>query len=283
MTRVGAADEVDLHCHSNVSDGRLLPFELVRRAAANGVALLALTDHDELGGLAEAAQAAHQIGIDFVPGVEISTTWRGKTVHVVGLGIDPADASLSAGLARLRSGRTRRAESMARSLAAAGVQDSFEGALRHADNAEMIGRTHFARHLVSIGAVSSTSEAFRRYLVPGKPGHVPHEWARVGEAVGWIRAAGGQAVLAHPGRYALSAAALHDLLNEFRAAGGRALEVVTSSHSRDQFHLFGALAQAFGLLASRGSDFHAPGERSEFGALPAFTAPVPGIWDALRR
>jgi len=273
---------VDLHCHSNRSDGLLAPSDVVRRAAARGVTLLALTDHDALDGLAEAAQTARELGMRFVNGVEVSATWRGKTVHVVGLDIDPHEATLATGLARVRSGRTRRAEAMARSLAAAGIPDSLEGALRHAANVTMIGRTHFARHLVSVGAVASPSEAFRRYLVPGKPGYVPHDWASLREAVGWICGAGGRAVLAHPGRYALSAGALRDLLEDFRAAGGRALEVATSSHSRDQFHQFGALAQAFGFLASRGSDFHAPGEGADFGALPAFAAPVAAIWDALR-
>jgi len=273
---------VDLHCHSNVSDGLLAPSDVVRRAAARGVRLLALTDHDQLDGLAEAAQTASALGIGFVHGVEVSVTWRGKTVHVVGLGIDPQEAALACGLARVRSGRRRRAEAMGRSLAAAGIPDTFEGALRHAQNAAMIGRTHFARHLASIGAVASMSDAFRHYLVPGKPGYVPHEWASLREAVGLIRGSGGQAVLAHPGRYALSATAMNNLLAEFREAGGRGLEVVTSNHSQDQFHLFAALARAFGLLASRGSDFHAPGERAEFGALSPFAPPVGAIWDLLR-
>ncbi|KPK04672.1 MAG: phosphoesterase, partial [Betaproteobacteria bacterium SG8_39] len=233
--------QVDLHCHSTVSDGSLTPSELVRRAAGRGVDLLALTDHDQLAGLAEAEQLAHELGLDFVHGVEVSVTWRGSTVHVVGLAIDPDDASLAAGLAQVRSGRTRRAEAMARSLDAVGIGGSFEGALRHAANPAMIGRAHFARHLASIGVVGSAAEAFRRYLVPGKPGYVPHAWAALRDAVGWIRGAGGHAVLAHPGRYRLSAGALHALLDEFRAAGGSALEVVTSSHTPDQFRLFTAL------------------------------------------
>jgi len=273
---------VDLHCHSNVSDGRLSPSEVVRRAAARGVDLLALTDHDAIAGLDEAAQMARQLGIDFVHGVEVSVSWRGRTVHVVGLGIVPDDAALDAGLAQVRSGRMRRAEAMAHSLAAAGIRDAFEGALRHADNAEMIGRTHFARHLASIGAVSSVSNAFRHFLVPGKPGYVPHEWAALRDAVRWIRGAAGHAVLAHPGRYGLSGGAMHDLLDEFRAAGGRALEAVTSSHSRDQFRLFDALAHAFGLRVSRGSDFHAPEESADFGSLPEFSPRTAAIWDDWR-
>ncbi len=276
-------NRVDLHCHSNVSDGALAPADVVRRAAARGIETLALTDHDHLGGLAEAAQMAETLGLAFVHGVEISVTWRGASVHVVGLGIDPDDAPLAAGLAGVRAGRTRRAEAMARSLAAVGICDSLEGALRHAGNPAMIGRTHFARHLAAVGTVSDVKEAFRHFLVPGKPGYVRHEWAALGAAVGWIRGAGGHAVLAHPARYRLSAGALHDLLAEFRAAGGTALEVVTSSHTPDQARMFAALAQRFALYASRGSDFHAPDEGADFGVLPAFDSPVTPIWDALRR
>ena len=273
---------VDLHCHSNVSDGRLTPAELVRRAAQRGVDLLALTDHDTLAGLAQAQAMAQEVGIGFVDGVEVSVTWRGKTVHVVGLGIDRNDAALAAGLARVRSGRTRRAQAIARSLEQSGIRGSLEGALEHAENPAMIGRTHFARHLAATGVVDNPAAAFRRYLVPGKPGYVAHEWATLREAVAWILAAGGQAVLAHPGRYALSAGALHALITEFRTLGGRALEIVTSNHSADQVGLFTALARRFGLCASRGSDFHAPDESAEFGVLPEIAPPVPPIWDALR-
>lgn len=273
---------VDLHCHSNISDGRLAPPDLVGRAAARGVDLLALTDHDALAGLEEAQAVAQAIGIDFVAGVEVSVTWRGKTIHVVGLDIDSSDTALGAGLARVRSGRTRRAQAMAQSLARAGIRGSFEGALEQAENPALIGRTHFARHLAATGVVASPAEAFRHYLIPGKPGYVPHEWAALRDAIGWILGAGGQAVLAHPGRYALSAGALHALIAEFRALGGRALEIVTSNHSADQVRLFSALAGQFGLCASCGSDFHAPDEGAEFGALPEIALPVPLIWNAWR-
>jgi len=273
---------VDLHCHSNVSDGRLAPAELVRRAAARGVDLLALTDHDELAGLEEAQAVAREVGIGFVNGVEISVTWRGKTVHVVGLGIDRSDATLAAGLARVRSGRTRRAQAMAQSLARAGIRGSFEGALALAENPAMIGRTHFARHLAATAVVANPAEAFRHYLVPGKPGYVPHDWAALRDAIGWILGAGGQAVLAHPGRYAFSAGALHALIAEFCALGGRALEIETSNHSADQVRLFTALARHFGLCASCGSDFHAPDEGAEFGALRGIALPVPSIAETWR-
>jgi len=269
---------VDLHCHSNRSDGALSPSAVVRHAAAGGVDLLALTDHDQVSGLAEASQAAHEAGIGLVSGVEVSVTWRGTTLHVVGLGFDAEDADLAAGLARVRSGRTRRAQAMARALEDVGIRDAFDGALRHVGDAAMIGRTHFARHLAEIGAVANVRDAFRHFLVPGKPGYVPQQWAVLAEAIGWIRRAGGHAVLAHPGRYRLSAGAMRDLLGEFREAGGLGLEVVTSSHSPDQYRVFGALARAYGLHASRGSDFHAPGEGVEFGVLPEFETPGPVLW-----
>ena len=271
--------DFDLHCHSAVSDGALEPEAVVERAAAQGVQVLALTDHDEIGGLALAREAARVAGITFVDGVEVSVTWRGGTVHVVGLRIDPAHPVLTCGLESVRSGRVARARRMAEDLAAAGIEGSFDGALKYAANRSMVGRTHFARFLAEIGAVPDFKSAFKRYLVPGKPGYVPHQWADLATAVGWIRAAGGRAVLAHPGRYGLSAGALEDLLGEFRAAGGEAIEVVTGSHSPDQYALFAALADKHAFLASRGSDFHAPGDgNADFGKLPPLAAHLRPVW-----
>ena len=271
--------DVDLHCHSTVSDGALVPAAVVARAAAQGVHVLALTDHDEIGGLRQARDAARDSGIAFVDGVEVSVTWRGKTIHVVGLRIDPANATLIGGLESVRSGRIERAQRMAQDLAAAGVEGSFDGALKYSANRSMVGRTHFARFLAEIGVVPDVKSAFKRYLVPGKPGYVPHEWTDLGTAVGWLCAAGGQAVLAHPGRYGLSAGALEDLLREFRAAGGVAIEVVTGCHSPDQYALFAALAEKHEFLASRGSDFHAPGEsNADFGKLPPLAPRLKPVW-----
>ncbi len=271
--------DVDLHCHSTVSDGSLHPDAVVARAAAQGVHVLALTDHDETGGLAVARSAARMAGIDFIDGVEISVTWRGTTVHVVGLRIDPLESTLVRGLASVRSGRIGRAERMAEELAEAGIEGAFEGALKYADNRGMIGRTHFARYLAEIGAVPDLKSAFKRYLVPGKPGYVAHAWTELATALGWIRAAGGRAVMAHPGRYGLSAGAFEDLLEEFKAGGGEAIEVVTGSHSPDQYALFAAVAQKHGLLASRGSDFHAPGDAvADFGKLPPLAAHLKPVW-----
>ena len=256
----------DLHCHSTASDGALSPGDVVRRAAAQGVEMLALTDHDQLDGLREAREAARGSGIVLVDGVEISVSWRGVTLHVVGLGVDTRNPALHAGLECVRSGRIERAREMGRSLGRAGISGSFEGALALAKNPAMLSRTHFARYLAQCGRATGTKDVFRHYLVPGKPGYVPHRWAPLADALRWIGDAGGRAVLAHPGRYALSASAMSSLLAEFRAAGGSAIEVVTGNHSPDQYALFGALAMQYGLAASRGSDFHGPEEGAELGS-----------------
>ncbi len=271
--------DIDLHSHSSVSDGSLPPEVVVARAAAQGVQVLALTDHDETAGLDAARHAARTVGITFIDGVEISVTWRGTTVHVVGLRVDPADATLIGGLASVRSGRIGRARRIAADLAEAGIAGSFEGAMKYADNPSMVGRTHFARYLAETGVVVDAKSAFKRYLGPGKPGYVAHAWTELSTALGWIRSAGGRAVLAHPGRYGLSATAMEDLLVEFRAGGGEAIEVVTGSHSPDQFALFAAVADKHGFLASRGSDFHAPGDRTaDFGRLPPLPAYLKPVW-----
>jgi len=269
---------IDLHCHSSASDGALSPAALVRRAAERGVDVLALTDHDQLEGLAEARAAARTLPLELIDGVEISVTWRGLTLHVLGLRIDAHNAALEDGLRAVRTGRLERARSMAQSLAQAGIHGTLEGALRHADNPALVSRTHFARHLVEVGVAADVREVFRNYLVPGKPGYVPHRWAALGDALGWIRAAGGQAVLAHPGRYAVSAGAMEGLLIEFLAGGGAGLEVVCGSHAPDQYALFGALAAKHGLAASRGSDFHAEGEGAELGGLPQLDERLRPIW-----
>jgi len=269
---------VDLHCHSTASDGALPPREVVSRAARQGVELLALTDHDQLGGLAEAREAARRAGIAFVDGVEVSVSWRSVTLHVVGLGVDPQNDALQTGLQHVRSGRIERAREMGRGLREAGIAGTFEGAMALADNPVMVSRTHFARHLAQRGVVAAAKDAFRDYLVPGKPGYVPHRWAQLAEAIRWILDAGGRAVLAHPGRYRLSAGAMSHLMEEFRGAGGRGIEVVTGSHSPDQYALFGALALQHGLAASRGSDFHGPGEGAELGGLPDMDGRLQAIW-----
>lgn len=276
---------IDLHCHSNVSDGVLPPAEVAARAAANGVHALALTDHDDVGGLAEAAQAAAAAGMAFIPGVEISVTWHGKTVHIVGLRIDPAHPELVAGLQGIRNGRIERARRMGEDLALSGIVGAYEGAYGYAANKQMVGRTHFARWLVAQGHVSDTRAAFRRFLTPGHPGYVEHEWTSLENAIGWIRASGGMAVIAHPGRYPFDAREQHRLLDAFRALGGEGIEVITGSHHPSEYGKWADLARAFGLKASRGADFHAPGEGIDIGRLPAlphFCQPVWQNWPELQ-
>lgn len=280
-SRTAAAHRVnaDLHCHSVVSDGTLAPAAIVERAHRNGVEILALTDHDEVAGLAEAQARAEDLGLRFVPGVEVSVTWGGETIHIVGLRIDYRDPALVAGLERTRTGRDGRAHDIAESLAAAGIADAYEGALRYAGNPELISRSHFARYIVETGVCADVNEVFRRFLVEGRPGFVPHRWARLADAVGWIRASGGTAVMAHPGRYRLSGMGLEQLIGEFRDAGGTAIEVVSGSHTPPQYAEFAATAQRFGLAASRGSDFHGPGEsRHDLGSLPPLPAHLQPVW-----
>ncbi len=269
----------DLHCHSTYSDGLLAPAAVVARAAAHGVDVLALTDHDEVGGLAEARAAAATAGIKLICGAEVSVSWEGQTIHVVALGIDPADPTLTQGLETIRSGRSGRARRIGDSLAAAGIRGAYEGALKHVTSERLVSRTHFARWLVEAGVARETKDVFKHYLTPGKPGYVAHEWATLPQAIGWIHAAGGQAVIAHPGRYKLSKTGMRRLLGEFRDGGGDAIEILTSSHTPAQFTEYAAYARAFDLLGSSGSDYHGPGESwLELGGLPELPAGAAPVW-----
>jgi predicted metal-dependent phosphoesterase TrpH len=269
---------IDLHCHSNVSDGMLSPAEVVARAAANGVHVLALTDHDDVAGIAAAHAAADAAGLTLIPGVEISVSWGGQTVHVVGLRIDPTYPSLAAGLHGIRLGRIERAQRMSADLAQHGITGSYEGAFSYAANKQMLGRVHFARWLVAQGHAPDMRTAFRRFLTRGNPGYVQHQWTTLENAVGWIRASGGMAVIAHPGRYDFKARELHLLLDDFRSLGGEGIEVITGSHHPSEYGKFADLARAFGLKASRGADFHAPGEGIDIGRLPALPHYCRPVW-----
>ncbi len=269
----------DLHCHSTVSDGVLPAGEVVRRAAANGVSVLALTDHDELAGLAEAAEVARDVGMRFIPGVEVSITWGDITIHVIGLGIDPGNVLLAGNLERMRTSRGRRAERIAAEFDALGITGTLQGAYAYAENPQLIGRAHFARFLVARGVARDVAAVFKQYLVRGKPGYVPQQWAELADAVAWIRASGGRAVVAHPGRYKLSRDELRQFLAEFKAAGGEGIEVVTGSHSPEQYGEFARLAREFDFLASRGSDFHGPEESHvDLGRLPPLPADLKPVW-----
>ncbi len=272
----------DLHCHSVVSDGTLTPEALAERAAANGVELWALTDHDEVGGQHRALAAARAQGLKYLTGTEISVTFAGQTVHIVGLGFDPDDDTLRQGLAATRGGRGERAQEMAAQLAQVGIRGAYEGALKYVGNPELISRTHFARFLVETGACRDTSEVFRRYLTEGKPGFVPHRWAKLGDAVGWITGAGGVAVIAHPARYAFSANEEFALFSEFKAHGGQGVEVVTGSHTSAEAVRYADTAREFGLAASRGSDFHSPDEsHTDLGKLPLLPGALTPVWELL--
>ncbi len=274
--------QYDLHSHSTASDGTLTPAELVQRARRCGVDVLALTDHDTTAGLEEAACAARGEGLMLIPGVEISVTWQARTVHVVGLNVDRRHGALQQGLAHLRRFRHWRAGEIARRLAQAGVAGALEGARARAAGS-IVSRTHFAHYLVEVGRAADVREVFRKYLVRNKPGHVPGQWAELDEAVGWIRAAGGQAVIAHPARYRLTASKLRRLLGEFRECGGEGLEVVSGSHSHDDSHAMARHARSVGLMASCGSDYHGPENPwTELGHLPPLPRACEPIWETAR-
>ncbi len=271
--------DVDLHSHSTHSDGLLTPAELVARASAQGVKTYALTDHDELSGLAQARSEAEARGMTFIAGVEISVSWQVETLHIVGLNIDPLHAEIAEGLRSVRAGRGARAERIAADLERAGVDGALAGARRHARNPDLLSRTHFARHMVERGVVKDMNAAFKRYLTAGKPGYVAHQWATLAQAVRWIRAAGGAAVIAHPGRYKLINREREALLGEFRELGGIGVEVVTGSHTADQYATWARYAQRYGLKASAGSDFHGPGESFlDLGRLPDLPYGLTPVW-----
>ena len=270
---------VDLHCHSNVSDGVLAPAAVAKYAHQAGVNVWALTDHDEVGGIQAARSAAAGLGMAFVPGVEISITWANTTVHIVGLQIDDTNATLLQGLADTRNGRDARGREIGAQLARAGIPGAYEGALNYVGNPDLLSRTHFARYLVESGACRNIPEVFRKYLVEGKPGYVPHRWASLPQAVAWIQAAGGIPVIAHPGRYKFSPLQEGALFDEFKQLGGGAIEVVTGSHTPEQYEIYAEQARRYGFMASRGTDFHAPGEsRVDFALLAPLPSNLTPVW-----
>ncbi len=270
----------DLHSHSLASDGTLAPGELVRRASAAGIDALALTDHDETDGIAEATEAAATAGLTLVPGVEVSVTWNRMTIHVVGLHVDRENPQLQAGLGRLREFRDWRAREIGRRLAKAGIEGAYEAASERAKG-RIVSRTHFAHFLAAEGHAKSVRDVFKHFLKHNKPGHVPGQWATLDEALCWIRAAGGQAVIAHPARYGLTMTRLRKLVGEFVEVGGVGIEVVSGSHSRDDCFKIAQLARHSGLLASVGSDYHGPEHPwLELGRLPPLPDGCTPIWDS---
>ncbi len=269
----------DLHCHSTHSDGLFPPAGVVARAAERGVGVLALSDHHGGSGLPEAQEAAKAAGICFVCGSELSVTWKDITIHIVALRIDPENSILIDGLASIRGGRGERARLMAQGLAAAGIAGAYEGAMRYVTNEDLVSRTHFGRFLIDAGYAKDARDVFERYLTPGKPGYVAHAWATLTQAVDWIHAAGGQAVIAHPGRYRVTPTGMRKLLMEFRDAGGDAIEILSPSHTPAQYQEFATHARVLGLRGSCGSDWHGPGEGyMDLGDLPDLPPSVEPVW-----
>ncbi|MDG1452826.1 MAG: 3',5'-nucleoside bisphosphate phosphatase [Methylophilaceae bacterium] len=273
---------IDLHCHSTISDGLYSPEELVAYAHEQGVKVLALTDHDDMGGLSRARKAAEQHGMQFINGVEISVTWKKRTLHIVGLKVNPDYEPLKAALDAVKQGRLDRAKLMAEGLEKVGIEGSFEGAQAIADNSIMT-RSHFARFLVEAGYVKDVKTVFKKFLVKGKPGFVEHEWMTLEEAVTLIKDSGGVAVIAHPGRYDLGRTNMPLLMHQFRMCGGEAIEVVTGSHTPPQYSQFAKIAHQFSLKSSLGSDFHGPGmsymAMGRIAELPANCIPVWQDWE----
>ncbi len=274
-------DKFDLHCHSTASDGTLNPKELVLRAHEQGVTALALTDHDTVDGLEEARQTAVDIGMRFIPGIELSTNWEHKCFHVVGLGIDPAHPILLDGLSRQQEIRAERAKKIARKLEKKRIPNAYE-AVKAAAGEGMITRTHFADYLVENEFVANQQEAFDKYLARGKAAYVATAWAELREAIGWIRECGGVSVLAHPLRYNLSGSRMLRALSAFKDAGGQGMEVVTGRSSPEDIQRSHFLAQKFQLLASRGSDFHNPADQwIELGRMPELPLGCRPVWKLL--
>jgi predicted metal-dependent phosphoesterase TrpH len=250
----------------------------VNHAAEKGLRVLALTDHDDVAGLATARAVAETHDMQFINGVEVSVTWRRRTLHIVGLKINPEYAPLVEGLANIRAGRHTRAEGMAQALEKVGIHGALEGAYEYSKGG-IISRTHFARFLIEKGYAKDTKAVFKRYLVKGKPGYVEHQWASLEDAMAWIIGSGGVAVIAHPGRYDLGRVTMLELMHEFRALGGAAIEVVTGSHTVDQYQEFAKMAKSFDLASSMGSDYHGKGQTYiEMGRLPSLPSHCVPVW-----
>lgn len=268
----------DLHMHSNASDGALPPDDLLELARASGVDVASITDHDTVAAY-ERIDSTRHTGLQIVPGIELSTTWQGRSIHVVGLGIDPASAAMAEAVRVQAGARLERARKIGERLDRLGVPNSFQSALDIADGA-VIGRPHFAAHLVNTGFVRDARTAFRKYLGNGKPGDVRCSWPDLERVVLWIRNAGGTAVVAHPSKYGLTMTKLRALLSDFAGHGGRGIEVACGLQAPALTRKLGTLAQDLGLLASTGSDFHRPGNAW---SRPGLFDPLPGnvtpIWE----
>ena len=275
--------QYDLHCHSTASDGELTPTELVEYASRCGINVLALTDHDDTSGLQEASQIAANHNIEFISGVEISTTWNGRLIHIVGLNFDACNLTLQQGLQNLRDQREERGEKIAQKLDKRGIKDALLGA-KQFSNGQILSRTHFARYLVEAGYSKNLNDAFKKHLGDGKPAYVASEWAALEDTVTWIKAAGGVAVIAHPARYKLSATKLRLLISDFKACGGEGFEVVSGSQDNNEMRNMAEYARRYELYASVGSDYHGPSQAwlgmGKQPPLPKDCVPIWDLWEA---
>lgn len=275
---------IDLHCHSNVSDGELSPTEVVKQAAKNGCTLLALTDHDHTGGLFQARETARLLGIRFINGVEISVTWRGRNIHLVGLDFDEDCVVLQDLLHTLRQGRIERLQKMSDKLHKLGIVGAFDGAMARATNPEMVSRTHLADFLVEEGQARNKQQAFKKFLGEGKSAYVAHEWTSLKTAIDAIKAANGLAVIAHPMRYDISATARRNLFSEFKQLGGEAIEVHSGNATWGDCLNYTQQANQYGFFASCGSDFHRLNDFSggTLGKSPTLPEQAKPIWTRFR-
>lgn len=278
----GSPNCIDLHCHSTASDGALTPEALVARAAEKGVSHLALTDHDTIEGLEEAGISASKHGVGLIPGVELSCVWGRQTIHIVGLDFNPGDPLFRERLAGQKENRWQRARKIADRL----QRDNPEALLALATEkagGDVPGRPHFAKALVELGKVSDINQAFNRHLGAGKPGDVKAFWPELQEVVGWIVEAGGIAVVAHPRKYKMTATRLRAMVADFQAAGGQAIEVLTSGQQAGDLGFLADLCRREGLLASQGSDFHFPGAPwCELGRIEKMPEGLTPVWHHFR-
>lgn len=270
---------IDLHAHSTASDGELSPTELVQLAAKNGIKTLALTDHDTVSGLAEARAAAAEHDITLINGIELSTCWDNKSIHIIGLNIDADNKAMIDSTTRLNQLREERAIIIGKKLAKAGIKDAYENAKELAGDGT-VTRQHFAQFLVKNGNAKSFSDVFKRYLVKGKPGYVSVKWPELSDTIKNIQSAGGVAVIAHPLCYKMTATKLRKLITEFKTLGGQAIEVVSGNNNMNEITTVTNYAKRYDIAASLGSDYH--NDKSpwtKLGNLAPLPAELKPIWE----
>ena len=270
--------EIDLHTHSNKSDGELSPAELIYKAANNGIRILALTDHDTVSGLEDAKKAAIKNSINLVNGIELSTQWDNKTIHIIGLNIDGKNTLITEKCKKLKEMRKERAKKISLKLSKVGIQGAYEYTKKIVKNGN-ITRYHFAQFLIEKKYARNLTDVFKRFLVKNKPGYVSTNWPNLDETINLINIAGGVAVIAHPLRYKITATKLRKLIKEFKNCGGKAIEVITSHNILKEVVIASDYAKKYNLAASIGSDFH--NEKTSWnklGGLPLLPDNLLPVW-----